>query len=345
MKLSRIAEAAWGIFGKKALGKLACSGVDKYIAELCKQYNVKDNHAQKLRHEAGKLIGYMADCMLNGDDIDTSYVDQQLNGPLADAICKAAYYSNNGDNFISDMIDKLDDSTLSDVERFLLQVGSKTGYDCIKSLRCMLQFVREKVKEEKGEQREEYDKSEPSCQSQNKPLAPQTSKGSVTTPNRNTSVKVHDGMTDKEDQEFVDNLSNDIGNALIKAKSGGKFGPAQMVEMTTLFINKSAEVAKFCEVQKTKRAQIRAQATVAIHQIDAIRDVLKDYLERSFDERRRIFEKEFEVVDKCLANGDTQALAVALNSITMLAQSSPFKALADLGGVRKTLENKGTFDI
>ena len=60
------------------------------------------------------------------------------------------------------MIDKLDDSTLSDVERFLLQVGSKTGYDCIKSLRCMLQFVREKVKEEKGEQREEYDKSEPS---------------------------------------------------------------------------------------------------------------------------------------------------------------------------------------
>ena len=152
-------------------------------------------------------------------------------------------------------------------------------------------------------------------------------------------------MTDKEDQEFVDNLSNEIGTALIKAKSGGKFGPAQMVEMTNLFINKSAEVAKFCEVQKTKRAQIRAQAEVAIHQIDAIRDVLKDYLERSFDERRRIFDKEFEVVDKCLANGDTQALAVTLNSITALAQSSPFKALADLGAVRNTLANKGTFDI
>ena len=326
MKLSRIAEAAWGIFGKKALGKVACSGADKYIAELCQQYNVKDNHAQKLRHEAGKLIGYLADCMLNGDDIDTSYVDQQLNGPLADAICKAAYYSNNGDNFISDMIDKLDDSTLSDVERFLLQVGSKTGYDCINSLRGMLQIIREKVKEEKS-------------------LASQPSNGPVATPNKNTPVQVHDGMTDKEDQEFVDNLSNEIGTALIKAKSGGKFGPAQMVEMTNLFINKSAEVAKFCEVQKTKRAHIRAQAEVAIHQIDAIRDVLKDYLERSFDERRKIFDKEFEVVDKCLANGDTQALAVTLNSITALAQSSPFKALADLGNVRKTLANKGTFDI
>ena len=234
MKLSRIAEAAWGIFGKKALEKVACSGADKYIAELCQQYNVKDNHAQKLRHEAGKLIGYLADCMLNGDDIDTSYVDQQLNGSLADAICKAAYYSNNGDNFISDMIDKLDDSTLSDVERFLLQVGSKTGYDCINSLRGMLQIIREKVKEEKS-------------------LASQPSNGPVT-PNKKTPVQVHDGMTDKEDQEFVDNLSNEIGTALIKAKSGGKFGPAQMVEMTNLFINKSAEVAKFCEVQKTKRA-------------------------------------------------------------------------------------------
>lgn len=84
---------------------------------------------------------------------------------------------------------------------------------------------------------------------------------------------------------------------------------------------------------------------MAIHQIDSIRMLLQDYLDKSFDERRMLFAKEFEIVDKCLATGDVQALAVSLNAITNLATSSPFKALADIKGVQKAIENHSTFDI
>lgn len=343
IKISKIAKAAWGIFGKKALGKAASSSAVRFIDDLCQLYNVKDEYAQNLKSEVKNLIEYMAVCMLNGDDIDTSYVNQKLEEPISDLVLKAAYSSNDGDNFLAEIINKLDDEHISEVERFLLQVGTRTGYDYIKILHNMLQTIRENVKDDEETEKEEViittqpQKASPS-------LVPSEERSVASSSNR-VPVHVHDGMTEKEDQEFVNNLTNDIGDALMTVKKTGKIGPAQMVEMTNLFIDKSAEVAKFCEVQKTKRVQIRSQAQVAIHQIDAIRDVLKDYLERSFDERRKIFDKEFEVVDRCLANGDTQTLAVTLNSITALAQSSPFKALADLGAVRKTLANKGTFDI
>jgi len=343
IKIAKIAKVAWGIFGEKALGKAASSSAAQFIDDLCQRYNVKDEYAQDLKCEVKNLIEYMAACMLNGDDIDTNYVNQKLEGPISDVVLKSAYSSNDGDNFLAEIINKLDDESISEVERFLLQAGARTGYDYIKMLHNMLQTIREKAKDDEEVEKEEVIiTAQP--QKTSSSFVPSEERSVVSSSDR-VPAYVHDGMTEKEDQEFINNLTNDIGSALMTVKKTGKIGPAQMVEMTKLFIDKSAEVAKFCEVQKTKRVQIRSQAQVAIHQIDAIRDVLKDYLERSFDERRKIFDKEFEVVDKCLANGDTQALAVTLNSITALAQSSPFKALADLGSVRNTLVNKGTFDI
>lgn len=338
---SKLASAAWGVFGKKAIGKAAVATADKVIDDLCNQYKVKPNCAKTLKREIEDLVNYMSNCILNGTDIDTNYVEKKINGPISEALLKAAYSSNDGQNFLSDIINRLDDSTIDDAEKFFMMAGSKNGADYIASFRNVLHDIREEVKESKGDNKDEMTITY-------EPKVKKTSQGevSVKSARRTTPAKVHDGMSDDEDQQFVDNLTNDINTALVKVKArGGKVSPADMVDMTKLFIEKSADVAKFCEEQKTKRAQIRAQTQVAIHQIDTVRDFLKDYLQRSFDERRHIFDKEFEVVDKCLATGDTQALAITLNSITNLAQSSPFKALADLGSVRKTLENKGTFDI
>ena len=77
-----------------------------------------------------------------------------------------------------------------------------------------------------------------------------------------------------------------------------------------------------------------------------MRDLLMSYLDRTFDERRRIFAKQFECVDKALVDGDMNMLAISLNNITDLAKSSPFKALADFSSVKKQLGQKNTtFDI
>ena len=106
-------------------------------------------------------------------------------------------------------------------------------------------------------------------------------------------------------------------------------------------------MAKFTELQETKRTQIRSNADVAIKKVEAMREILQEYLTKSFDERSAIFAKHFEVVDSALINGDTAMLSAGLNAINELAASSPFKALADFNSVQQMLltDNETEFDI
>jgi len=47
----------------------------------------------------------------------------------------------------------------------------------------------------------------------------------------------------------------------------------------------------------------------------------------------------FGVVDNVLISGDNEQLALALNSITEIARSSPFKEIGNLNSVRAVLNN------
>ncbi len=58
---------------------------------------------------------------------------------------------------------------------------------------------------------------------------------------------------------------------------------------------------------------------------------------KTFDERSAIFSKQFEVVDEALRTGNTEMLALSLQSINALAAQSPFKSLADIGQVKQAL--------
>lgn len=102
------------------------------------------------------------------------------------------------------------------------------------------------------------------------------------------------------------------------------------------------ETIKYAEEQETKRAEINARKDVAIEKIKVIETCIKDYLEKTFDERRSIFEKQFECVDAALKTGNLELLAASLNSINSLAAQSPFKALADVAAVQKKLLDTNT---
>ena len=73
-----------------------------------------------------------------------------------------------------------------------------------------------------------------------------------------------------------------------------------------------------------------------------ILDLISQYLDKTFDERERIFQKEFECVDIALNTGNIDMLSISLNSIT---QSSPFKALSDISSVKKMLASGELLDI
>lgn len=120
-----------------------------------------------------------------------------------------------------------------------------------------------------------------------------------------------------------------------------KFGlqnlnPAESLEQ---MVSAYTEYLAIAEVERTKRRDIEAWEKEAITRINAQRELVITYLDRSFDERAENFRALFGVVDDALLSGDNEQLALALNSITEIAKSSPFKDLANLNNVRAALNN------
>ena len=126
--------------------------------------------------------------------------------------------------------------------------------------------------------------------------------------------------------------------SLKKIKDFGlqNLNPAESLEQ---MVSAYTEYLTIAEQEKTKRRDIEAWEKEAITRINAQRDLLMTYLEHSFDERAENFSALFGLVDNALSEGDNEQLALALNSITEIAKSSPFSELANLTSVRAALNN------
>lgn len=121
--------------------------------------------------------------------------------------------------------------------------------------------------------------------------------------------------------------------------------PGDVTAMIGEMARQANETMRFCEEQKTIRTEIRANAAVEITKINAMADMVRDYLKRSFDERAGLFDNYFSVLDKALESGDNTLAVQTLQSINSLAASSPFKDLADIGKVSTMLADGGEWDI
>jgi ribonucleotide reductase alpha subunit len=115
-----------------------------------------------------------------------------------------------------------------------------------------------------------------------------------------------------------------------------KLNPVECVQQIVLAY---AEYKIIAQQEKTKRREIDAWEKVTITKINAQRDLLMAYLDKSFDERAENFRALFAVVDSAIASGNNEQLALTLNSITEIAKSSPFKELANLASVRAALDD------
>ncbi len=142
---------------------------------------------------------------------------------------------------------------------------------------------------------------------------------------------------------FVSKLAKD--NAQYAAENMPVEGdPQQMAAQIALHVavmlgKTVMETSKFCQVQDSKRAQINAERDAYIAQIDAQKELILEYLERSFDERKVSFEQFFNRLDKAMAKNDTQQMGLILDSINQLAATSPCKALQVRKNARRALKD------
>ncbi|AVH71386.1 hypothetical protein [Nostoc sp. 'Lobaria pulmonaria (5183) cyanobiont'] len=122
----------------------------------------------------------------------------------------------------------------------------------------------------------------------------------------------------------------------IAAFALANLNPAECLQQ---MVSAYTEYKMIAEQEKTKRRGIEAWEKETITKINAQRELLIAYLDRSFDERAENFRALFAVVDNAIASGNNEQLALTLNSITEIAKSSPFKDLANLASVRAALDD------
>lgn len=145
----------------------------------------------------------------------------------------------------------------------------------------------------------------------------------------------------ESDDSFHETLAT-LEDAVSFVYKGGPKSPEDVERALRILGEVAQDTIKYTEEQETKREEIRAMRDTAIAQINAMKECVQTYLEKTFDERSAIFAKQFEVVDSALLSGDNEMLASGLNSINALAASSPFKNLADVTAVQKSLTSSDT---
>ncbi len=149
--------------------------------------------------------------------------------------------------------------------------------------------------------------------------------------------EIVDEPADENDTYFEDMLCN-----LQNAAAEGLKNPEAAMQALGILADAAQQTIKYVAEQETKRVEIVARRDEAIARINAFTGLIKEYLDKTFDERSAIFAKQFECVDAALQAGNTDMLAASLNSINALAAQSPFKQLADLTTVQQNLSSGET---
>ena len=119
-----------------------------------------------------------------------------------------------------------------------------------------------------------------------------------------------------------------------------------IINVFTNLAKQAIDTVNFCEEQETERVRINAQRDAVLAQINAQKEIIRYYLEKTFDERRKLFEDFFDRADKAIESGNNEQLAIVLTGINQLAASSPFTVLGgDITSTKKALKDKKELDF
>jgi hypothetical protein len=316
----KIATKAWDTAGNDMLSKALSLALNPLSKSLQEDYNVQQKQFAEFSDSLSAFISYVISQKVHKQPINGGEMSTLISTRIVPSVAAMASNNPKGEEIVSNIV------------YYVKKLTDNDAFGAILS-----QFVSDDITEQIQIATNSIAAiNNPSLE--NSSLIPDYDTEYLDNENTTSEIPMaKEEMTDEEDEDFVNNV---FDAAKLDFSS-----PDAAAESFNNFVKVAGEVAKFSEVQKTKRTQIRANADVAIKKVEAMRDVLKDYLEKSFDERSSIFLKQFEVVDKALATGDNAMLSMGLNAINELAASSPFKELANINSVQQMLTDDSEIDI
>ena len=331
---SKIGISTWNSVGAKTVKSVFTIASKKLTKELVDKAEITAEQTQDITDALADCINYMITQKVNHQHVDNIYLSEMLQSNLIPAIANIASNNPKGREVVQMISSYVSDITTNDITVTIMEQFADN------EILEHLQFTADQI----AALNIADELTEEGIVVSNDTTEEDITENTLVETIEETEVTediscVKEGMTAEEDEQFVnyvfDNTQLDFSSSQAAAESFEKF------------ITIAGEVAKFTELQETKRTQIRSNADVAIKKVEAMREVLQEYLTKSFDERSAIFAEHFEVVDSALINGDTAMLFAGLNAINELAASSPFKALADFNSVQQMLltDNETEFDI
>ena len=331
---SKIGISTWNSVGAKTVKSVFTIASKKLTKELADKAEITAEQTQDITDALADCINYMITQKVNHQHVDNIYLSEMLQSNLIPAIANIANNNPKGREVVQMISSYVSDITTNDITVTIMEQFADN------EILEHLQFTADQI----AALNVADELTEEGIVGSNNTTEEDITENTLVETIEETEVTediscVKEDMTAEEDEQFVnyvfDNTQLDFSSSQAAAESFEKF------------ITIAGEVAKFTELQETKRTQIRSNADVAIKKVEAMREVLQEYLTKSFDERSAIFAKHFEVVDSALINGDTAMLSAGLNAINELAASSPFKALADFNSVQQMLltDNETEFDI
>lgn len=330
----KIGISTWNSVGAKTVKSVFTIASKKLTKELADKAEITAEQTQDITDALADCINYMITQKVNHQHVDNIYLSEMLQSNLIPAIANIASNNPKGREVVQMISSYVSDITTNDITVTIMEQFADN------EILEHLQFTADQI----AALNVADELTEEGIVVSNDTTEEDITENTLVETIEETEVTediscVKEDMTAEEDEQFVnyvfDNTQLDFSSSQAAAESFEKF------------ITIAGEVAKFTELQETKRTQIRSNADVAIKKVEAMREVLQEYLTKSFDERGAIFAKHFEVVDSALINGDTAMLSAGLNAINELAASSPFKALADFNSVQQMLltDNETEFDI
>ena len=97
-------------------------------------------------------------------------------------------------------------------------------------------------------------------------------------------------------------------------------------------ISEITDYLKVAEIEATKRTEITARRDVALKALQNQRADFEQLMQHTFHERATVIQKQFDVLNFAMANGDASTVKHALDGMVAVIQTSPFKSVQEMQG-------------
>ncbi|MEA5055305.1 hypothetical protein [Raineyella sp.] len=124
--------------------------------------------------------------------------------------------------------------------------------------------------------------------------------------------------------------------------TAGALTAADALSALTTIVNAVQDSIEIHQTESTKREKLKTYRETEVRRIKAAEATLRDYFDRTFEERRETNKRLFDSLDLALKSGDVAAMQTVVGGIVDVARTSPLANIGDLGELRRAMDDPDT---